>query len=747
MKETFQQMFGRRRKLTLVALLCVVSMMTSGCGFSKGPDTVSVSGTDIEVLTESTLESTEPSESTAPSESTDSTDPDEEDETNVFDQSTVDVARPTAPEGNTGLRVMSFNIQIELPTDDSGALTDAAKNRIAAVKDEIQLYSPDLLGIQEDNAVWHSNLKLDGYSVIQYTTSLPGNERCAIYYKSGLNLIQAKTIWMTSTGDNEGVALTVADLFQEGGKYQMPAEYLEMLGISQDAEDSVLRTAQTTYVDANGERQTCDTYVYLGSRKMTYGVFEVNGRYVIYVNTHLQNRNQNAVYYNAALKMLRNLERVKHFDMLQAVVDELKETYTDAVVFVTGDFNDLPETDVYNNVCNNHGYSCASVVAQVNNSNGGTWNNSFDVRVQGDNYPADNDGSAGDTLDYCFVDQNITVQKYSVGAGKATITAANGSEKTIYTSDHLPIITDICFETETTGSPTDPDDSDSDDPNAPSVYSGTPDTSWYTGDQTEYVLTTADQLMGIQELRNDSKGAITFEGVTIKLGRDMVINKGTLEEIALRGDGNSPWRRINSAYLFKGTFDGQGHTISGLYMKITINGSGAMFGGVSGNAVIKDFTLENTYFGGPIADKTIMGVIAAKVTGTDANVTLSGITVNGTMAEDTNALDYVGGLIGRVDEKFSGKLNIENCAFSGTINFSKGTYIGGLIGHVDSANAEIVLKNCAINANITAKDYCGGLIGYVGKIKSISTEGCTYTGTLTTSGANKNEKFGNTQPE
>ena len=469
MKETFQQMFGRRRKLTLVALLCVVSMLASGCGFSKGPDAVSVSGTDIEVLTESTLESTEPSESTAPSESTDSTDPDEEDETNVFDQSTVDVARPTAPEGNTGLRVMSFNIQITLPTDDSGALTDAAKNRIAAVKDEIQLYSPDLLGIQEDNAAWHSNLTLDGYKVIQNTTNLPGDERCAIYYKSGLNLVTAQSVWMTSTGDNEGVALTVADLFQEGGKYQMPAEYLEMLGISQDAEDSVLKADQTTYVDANGETQACDNYVYLGSRKMTYGVFEVNGRYVIYVNTHLQNRKQNAVYYNAALQMLRSLERVKHFDMLQAVVDELKETYTDAVVFVTGDFNDLPQTDIYNNVCNNHSYSCASVVAQVNNSIGGTWNNAFDLSVQGDNYPADNDGSAGDTLDYCFVDQNITVQKYSVGAGKATITATDGCEKTIYTSDHLPIITDICFETETTGSPTDPDGTDSDDPDAPSV--------------------------------------------------------------------------------------------------------------------------------------------------------------------------------------------------------------------------------------------------------------------------------------
>ena len=57
------------------------------------------------------------------------------------DSTDYGVLRPTVPEGNTELRVMSFNIEKTLPTDDNGTLTDAARNRIEAVKNEILLSS------------------------------------------------------------------------------------------------------------------------------------------------------------------------------------------------------------------------------------------------------------------------------------------------------------------------------------------------------------------------------------------------------------------------------------------------------------------------------------------------------------------------------------------------------------------------------------------------------------------------------
>ena len=91
-----------------------------------------------------------------------------------------------------------------------------------------------------------------------------------------------------------------------------------------------------------------------------------------------------------------------------------------------------------------------------------------------------------------------------------------------------------------------------------SVYSGTPDTTWYVEGQTEFTLTTADQLMGMMELRTET---FTFEGITLKLGCDMVINQGTLEEIKARGSENYNWKDLHSKWSFKGVVDGNGNAL------------------------------------------------------------------------------------------------------------------------------------------------------------------------------------------
>ena len=54
-------------------------------------------------------------------------------------------------------------------------------------------------------------------------------------------------------------------------------------------------------------------------------------------------------------------------------------------------------------------------------------------------------------------------------------------------------------------------------------WSTNPDTSWYDPDdvQDSYTLTTAAQLAGVIELQSTNK-RLTFEGVTIKLGNDIV---------------------------------------------------------------------------------------------------------------------------------------------------------------------------------------------------------------------------------
>ena len=163
------------------------------------------------------------------------------------------------------------------------------------------------------------------------------------------------------------------------------------------------------------------------------------------------------------------------------------------------------------------------------------------------------------------------------------------------------------------------------DPNA-SVYSGTPDTSWYTGDKTEYILTSADQLVGFQMLRTEKA---SFEGITIKLGCDVIFNPGTIEEILARGSQNHVWKDLHSDYFFRGTFDGQGHTVSGIYMQLTTAAYSSMFGSAAGKATFKNLNLINAYFGGPdtTEGKAVMAGLISKITEEGSEVTVSNINI------------------------------------------------------------------------------------------------------------------------
>ena len=269
------------------------------------------------------------------------------------------------------------------------------------------------------------------------------------------------------------------------------------------------------------------------------------------------------------------------------------------------------------------------------------------------------------------------------------------------------------------GLPTEPTDEIPNDP-APSVYSGTPDTSWYTGDKTEYILTTADQFMGFNALRVQK---ITFEGVTVKLACDVVINKGTAEEMASRGKGNISWSAINSKNFFMGTFDGQGHTVYGVYMQLTDSAYKGMFGSLSGNATIKNLTLENCYFGGTSVDKTILGCLSPRVTN-GGKVTISNVHIkNALMKEGAGAMTDVGGFVGVVETGCS--LTMENCSFSGNIKFgTKGSKLGGFVGEV-KASGTVTLTNCSVDANIEAVESYGAFVGLQAATATVNKNDCT----------------------
>jgi len=123
-----------------------------------------------------------------------------------------------------------------------------------------------------------------------------------------------------------------------------------------------------------------------------------------------------------------------------------------------------------------------------------------------------------------------------------------------------------------------------------SVWNGTPDTSWYTG-SSPYTITTAEQLAGLASLSTTNN----FEGETIILGADIVLNDTSNFANWESSPPANQWTPIGTSdSRFKGTFDGNGHTISGLYISDSLSDNKALFM-YTENCTIKDLTMTNCY--------------------------------------------------------------------------------------------------------------------------------------------------------
>lgn len=89
------------------------------------------------------------------------------------------------------------------------------------------------------------------------------------------------------------------------------------------------------------------------------------------------------------------------------------------------------------------------------------------------------------------------------------------------------------------------------------------DTSWYDEEKTTFTITTAEQLAGLAKLVNEMDGDINIdpmEGKTILLGADIDLSGKEWVPIAYCEP------KMENHVYFTGCFDGQNHTISGIYI-------------------------------------------------------------------------------------------------------------------------------------------------------------------------------------
>ena len=217
-----------------------------------------------------------------------------------------------------------------------------------------------------------------------------------------------------------------------------------------------------------------------------------------------------------------------------------------------------------------------------------------------------------------------------------------------------------------------------------------------------YTVTSADGLMNIAKLVNRGKSDINI----------------TLDtDIDLTG---KDWTPIGTDYdnSYKGTFDGGGHTITGLTFTTNDEYAG-LFGWLNRAGTVKNVVMEgvqitsNQIYGGSI------GGVVGYSWGTIENCSVSG-SVSGTV--------YVGGVVGaQIDGSITG------CSSSATV---KGTVdVGGVAGQT---NSSATLTACYATGNVTIeiapkKNIAGG--GLVGMNAGSSLLACYATGNVTSTGS------------
>ena len=219
-----------------------------------------------------------------------------------------------------------------------------------------------------------------------------------------------------------------------------------------------------------------------------------------------------------------------------------------------------------------------------------------------------------------------------------------------------------------------------------------PDTGWYNADKSVYYIYDANDLLGFANL---AAAGNTFEGKTVMLMADIDLNEGWSADVTIGETVVFPsapanvWPEIST---FKGTLDGNGYSIKGLYKSMTAKGGTGVHGGMFNTfaGTMKNIKIENSFILTTNSDwghKNVhVGGIAGNV---EAGANLTGVYLDAEVWYKSHENCMLGGAFGFAN----GKYNVNGFVFAGRagntglnneINYStpsgKDIYIAALIG-------------------------------------------------------------------
>ena len=209
------------------------------------------------------------------------------------------------------------------------------------------------------------------------------------------------------------------------------------------------------------------------------------------------------------------------------------------------------------------------------------------------------------------------------------------------------------------------------------------------------------------------------EAASAILTEDIVVNEDVLVDGALNSntEGFREWFPIGYHFdrdgdgeaedvFYIGTFDGNGHTVSGLYFNREIQSYVGLFGQTFTGATVQNVGVIDSYFNGDYYVGGVVGINNAAVENCYSTGSVSGMA-------------FVGGLVGVNNS------SIENCYSTGSV--SGRDYVGGVAGYTNGGNVE----NCYNAGLVSGTNYVGGVIG---SNDNTTVENCYYLDTCGAAG-------------
>ena len=159
---------------------------------------------------------------------------------------------------------------------------------------------------------------------------------------------------------------------------------------------------------------------------------------------------------------------------------------------------------------------------------------------------------------------------------------------------------------------------------------------------------------------------------------------------------------------FIGTFDGNGHKITGLTIDNTDSEALGLFGYVDSGGTVKNLTVS-----GSVIDtgRCVGGVVGYNVAGTVENCCNTG--------EVSGGVEIVGGVVG-----FNESGTVKNCYNTGEVSGDVG-FTGGVVGY----NVAGTVENCYNTGKVSDDGSAGGVIGWIITGSGTVTNCCYLTDT------------------